>query len=275
MKNILVRCHEILWTTRANDLVGQIFARALVCLIVLNVLAVVFESMEEVAHPFKGALYGFEVFSVVVFSVEYALRVWSCTVEPNYARPILGRIRFMLSPLALVDLIAILPFYLPLAYTVDLRIMRSLRLVRLLRMLKLARYSESLRLLGRVLKRAKDEIAVTVFVIGLLVLVCSSIMYFAEKDAQPDRFSSIPAAMWWAVVTLTTVGYGDVYPVTTIGKMLAALLAFLGIGMFALPTGIISSGFMEEVRLSRDKQSREQQVCPHCGKEIPELPDQD
>lgn len=266
-KPVQDRVHEILWHTRQDDAAGRVFSRALVCLIVLNVLAVVFESMEE-SRPFASALLAFEILSVAVFSIEYALRLWTCTSDPRYARPVWGRIRYAFTFLALVDLIAILPFYLPLATTVDLRVLRALRLIRLLRVMKLARYSESVHFLGRVLKRTRDEIAVTVFVTALLVVVAASLIYVTEHDAQPDKFSSIPASMWWAVVTLTTVGYGDVYPVTLLGKVMAACLAFLGIGMFALPTGIISSGFMEEVRARKDKTNSRPRVCPHCGKDI-------
>ncbi|MBI5091421.1 MAG: two pore domain potassium channel family protein [Candidatus Hydrogenedentes bacterium] len=111
---------------------------------------------------------------------------------------------------------------------------------------------------------------------ALLVLVAAIVIFVAEHDAQPDKFSSIPASMWWAVVTLTTVGYGDVFPITAAGKIMAACLAFLGIGMFALPTGIISSGFMEEICLAKQRKALQRsRLCPHCGKNIEFVPDED
>jgi voltage-gated potassium channel len=164
--------------------------------------------------------------------------------------------------MALIDLVAILPFYLPFA-RMDLRSMRVVRVMRIFRLAKLGRYSESLQTLQRVFKAKKEQLADTVFILLVLLVMASSLMYFAENHVQPDKFSSIPAAMWWAVSTLTTVGYGDVYPFTTAGKIIASVIAVLGIGMFALPTGILGAGFVEE-REQRKRHLR----CPHCGKEF-------
>ena len=158
-----------------------------------------------------------------------------------------------------------LPFYLPFL-SVDLRVLRMFRLFRIMRIMriaKLARYSESLQMLLRVVKSRREHLISAVFILLILLVVAASLMYYAEHDAQPKVFSSIPAAMWWAAATLTTVGYGDAYPVTAIGKVMAAIIAMLGIGMFALPTGILGAAFLEDLD-SRKKNQR----CPHCGKEI-------
>ncbi len=149
--------------------------------------------------------------------------------------------------MAIIDLMAILPFYLPFIIKIDLRSLRILRLVRLLRILKLNRYTKSMKVLGRVIKRKKEELIVTVFITGILMLLAASIMFYIENETQPEAFPNIIASFWWAIATLTTVGYGDIYPVTFLGKFLAGIIAFLGIGLVALPTGIISSGFIEEV----------------------------
>jgi voltage-gated potassium channel len=211
--------------------------------------------------------YYFEMASVAVFSVEYVLRLWSCTVEEKYARPILGRLRYAVTPLALIDLAAIAPFY-PMAFlgirTADTASIRALRLFRLMRLFKTTRYSQSLQIMGRVLRAKKEQILVTLFVVVILLVMLSSVMYFVEQSAQPDKFSSIPAAMWWGVSTLTTVGYGDVYPVTSLGKVIGALISLLGIGLFAMPAGILASGFSEEVRTRHGRAK----VCPHCGREM-------
>src|SRR5262249_49718089 len=157
---------------------------------------------------------------------------------------VIGRLRYVLSPMALVDLVAVLPSLIP-GGTLDLRFARSIRLFRLLRSLKLARYSRSLQTLGRVLQSRKEQLGVTRFA-GMVLLVCAACsIYFAEHEAQPKSFPHIPAAMWWGVVTLTTVGYGDVYPVTALGKTIASVIAILGIGLFALPAGIVAGGFAE------------------------------
>jgi voltage-gated potassium channel len=147
---------------------------------------------------------------------------------------------------------------------VDLRFLRILRLTRILRILKIQRYSSSLKMIGKVLKSKKDDLLVTIFVTSLLLLLASAIMYYIEADDQPEAFPNIIAAFWWAIATLTTVGYGDVYPVTAIGKVLSGIIALLGIGIVALPTGIISSGFMDAMEKKRAKKKH----CPNCGEEI-------
>ncbi|MCI0609203.1 MAG: ion transporter [Anaerolineae bacterium] len=163
----------------------------------------------------------------------------------------------------LIDLISFLPFYVPLL-GMDLRIIRVVRLFRFFRLMKMWRYSQSLSMIVNVIKSKKEELSITLFSGAILLIVASSLLYFIEHDAQPDTFSSIPAAMWWGVITLTTVGYGDVYPVTVLGKIIGASIAVLSIGLFALPAGIIASGFASELQ----DQPAKSQICPHCGKEI-------
>ncbi|HRY30232.1 MAG TPA: ion transporter [Elusimicrobiota bacterium] len=248
------------------DAASRAVGVSLMTLIVLNVLSVVLETVESLQVAYGGLFRAFEVFSVVVFSAEYVLRMWSCTADERYARPVWGRLRFMLGPLALVDLAAILPFYLPLVMRLDLRVMRAVRLVRLFRILKMGRYSEALGVFRKIFWSKKEELLITVFAAGVMLVLVSSLMFFIENEAQPKVFSSIPAAMWWGVATLTTVGYGDIYPITTAGKILGTLSAVFGIGMFALPAGILGSAFVEEMHRRREKSK----ICPHCGKEIEE-----
>jgi voltage-gated potassium channel len=166
--------------------------------------------------------------------------------------------------MALIDLIAILPFYLPMLLPIDLRFMRAIRLVRLLRVFKLSRYSNAFSTLYNVLRAKKEDLFITAFLVSVLLVVASSLMYFIENKGQPEVFSSIPASLWWGVATLSTVGYGDAYPVTVLGKFLGAIIALLGIGMFALPAGILGSGFVEEIQ----KKKASSKICPHCGKAI-------
>jgi voltage-gated potassium channel len=236
----------------------------LAALILGNIAAVILETVEDLRTQHAFAFAAFEAVSVAIFATEYLLRLWSCTADPRFAGP-LGRLRFVLSPMALVDLVAILPSLIP-GGSLDLRFARSVRLLRLARSLKFARYSESLRTLGRVVRAKRSELGVTAF-LGAVLLVCASCgIYFVEHDAQPKAFSSIPGAMWWSVVTLTTVGYGDVFPVTPPGKALASVIAILGIGLFALPTGILASGFNEELQARRSSAAPAR--CPHCGGDL-------
>lgn len=262
------RTFEILDIASAGDLSSKIFDVFIMTLISLNVIAVILETVEGLSSQYILYFKIFEVFSVVVFTIEYYLRLWSCTADKRFERPVMGRIRFAWTPLALVDLMAILPFYLPMIFPIDLRFIRAVRLFRLFRLFKLGRYSNSLKTLGNVFKAKKEELIITIFAVSILLVFTSSLIYFVEREAQPQAFSSIPSAMWWGVATLTTVGYGDIYPITPIGKFFGAIIAILGIGMFALPAGILASGFAEEMQ-----RRRKRRICPHCGKDIDEAPE--
>jgi voltage-gated potassium channel len=239
-------------------------------LIVLNVFAVVLETVDWIYVLYAPIFHAFDIFSVAVFTIEYILRVWCCSVDPKFKEPFIGRLRFMITPFALVDLMAVLPFYLPFAFP-ELRFIRAFRLFRLFRILKLARYSESLQTFIDVLRLKKEELLLMFFAITILLIISSSLVYEAENAAQPEAFSSIPAAMWWGVVTLGTVGYGDMFPVTPMGKLIGSFVVILGIGLFALPTGILASGFAEVLAKRKEEKQKERQMCPHCGRYIGDL----
>lgn len=256
------RLWEIVEVARPGDQASRVFDSVILSLIVLNVAAVIVESMGSMQARFGAFFDAFEVLSVAVFTVEYTIRLLSCVEDGRFRGPLLGRLRFAITPLALVDLIAILPFYLAFL-EVDLIYVRALRLFRILRIAKIGRYLSAFSLFGRVLRSRKEELVLTTGLMFVLLLVASCLMYFAETAVQPEQFPNIPAAMWWAVATLTTVGYGDVYPITAVGRLLGAVVAILGIGLFALPTGILGSGFVEEIQARR-----ESPLCPHCGKPV-------
>ena len=259
--------YEVVEEAAPGHRASEIFDIFLITLIALNVVALIVGTVEEIYLIAPRAFYLFEVISVVVFTVEYLLRVWSCTENPKYAHPVKGRLQFIASPLALIDLLAVLPVYV--VFFINLRglDLRFLRVVRLLaRIVRLGRYFSSLRTLGRVLHTKRGDLAAVVSVLFLLLVMTSSLMFFAEHQAQPEEFASIPRAMWWSIITLTTVGYGDVFPVTAAGRLLAGMIAIVGIGLFALPAGILGSGFMEEL----GKAGNAGIVCPHCGEVIEE-----
>jgi voltage-gated potassium channel len=246
-------------------------------LILANVIMVVLETVPAIHAPLRRAFHLGEVISIAIFSLEYVLRVWAAVEDARYARPVLGRARFMVTFFALVDLVAILPFYLPLVATVDLRFVRALRLVRLTRVLKLGRYSTSLSMYGRIFESKRHELLVSMGLLMLLLLVSSSLMYFLEHEAQPQQFSSIPAAMWWGIITLTTIGYGDVVPVTALGRILGGVIAVIGIGFVALPSAILVGGMLEQIEIIKKAHAGkgaaanaadapERRPCPHCGR---------
>jgi voltage-gated potassium channel len=261
------RIYQILEVAEQGDRLSRLFDVFIISLIGLNVLTFILStvpSLDSLRYEFRV----FEIASVIVFTIEYVLRLWSCTVDAKYEPPVRGRLRFARQGMAIIDLLAILPFYLalivPAARVLDLRVLRSVRLMRIFRLFKLGRYSSAMKTMGKVLRNKKEELGITLFIVLLLLVIASSLMYFVENSAQPEVFSSIPATMWWSVETLTTVGYGDVIPETALGKVLGMVIAILGIGMFALPAGILGSGFFEEVQSKRGQTT----VCPHCGKEI-------
>jgi voltage-gated potassium channel len=267
MKQLQRQLFLTLEVAHPDNKFSQIFDYFFVGLIILNVIIVCLETVESVHKSYATLFDQFEVFSIVFFTIEYFLRLWCCTVSHKYRHPLWGRIRYIFSPLALIDLLVILPFYLPIKKT-DLRFARSLRLFQFLRFLKLTRYFKSLKMLAEVLANRQEELVSTVMTVMILLLFSGSLIYFAEHDAQPEQFPHIPAAMWWAVVTLTTVGYGDVYPVTFIGRVLGGIVALLGVGIVALPAGIVATSFAEVLDKKKQKQQQSLQICPHCGKPI-------
>jgi voltage-gated potassium channel len=253
------RLWELLEVAEDDDRGSRAFDAFLLTLIFLNAVAVVVGTVGAVERQAGVFLEWFENVSIAVFTLEYLGRLWSCTADPRFSRPLLGRLRFAGTPLAVIDLLAVLPFYLPFV-GVDLRFLRVLRLMRIFRLAKLARYVRALHLLGRVLRARKEELLLTLGALLLVLVIASSLMYYVESAVQPEAFPDIPSTMWWAVATLTTVGYGDVFPVTALGRMLGAVVAVLGIGLFAVPTAIIGAGFVEE--LEKERGGRR---CPHCG----------
>lgn len=255
---------ELIDPSSADDTESRIFNFGMLILVTLNVIAVMLETEEAFYSRHQTFLNTFDVISVGIFTIEYILRIWSCTEDPKFKHPVNGRLRFALSPYMVIDLLSFLPFYLPI-FGIDLRFIRVVRLFRLFRLMKVGHYSRSLARLVNVLTSKKEELGITLFAGAILLIIMSSLLYFIEHESQPDKFSSISASLWWGVVTLTTVGYGDVYPITVLGKIVGGTISMLGIGLFAMPAGIIASGFASELQKNKPTDG---QICPHCGREI-------
>lgn len=241
------RIFETLEKGEGDDRLSKRFDIFIMSMILLNVVAVILETVDHIYNSFPEVFDYFEIFSIVVFSIEYLGRLWTCTYFQKYNHPFWGRVKFVFSFAGIIDLLAILPFYLPLFFAMDGRVLRMLRLFRILRIFKMGRYSTAFNLIIRVVSQRKEELFITLTIVFVVLILASSMMYYIEHEVQPENFSSIPETMWWGVATLTTVGYGDVYPVTPIGKVLGAFIAILGVGVFALPAGIIASGFESEI----------------------------
>lgn len=239
------RVHDILEFGSEHDPVTRLVNVFLVTLIILNVAAFTIETVPDIGRRYGYLFELFNLVSVAIFTIEYVLRLWSCVELPllHALTPWRARIGFAMRPLMIIDLIAILPFYLGFLIGIDLRI---LRIFRLFRFLKLARYSPALVALGRVFANERRALFGAMLVMLALLLFASTGMYFLERHIQPEVFGSIPATAWWAIATLTTVGFGDVVPVTALGRIFGGLIMIFGLGMFALPIGIMATGFSHE-----------------------------
>ncbi len=269
------RIFQIIEKATEDDKASKKFDIFIMTLIILNTIAIVLESFNSLSEKYSLYFTVFEVISVIIFTIEYLLRVWTSDLLYLYSKGKLSAmLRYIFSPMAIIDLLAILPFYLPMFIPFDLRFLRMFRISRLLRLLKINRYTKALTVIINIIKSKKDELLATVFMMLFMIMISSTMMYYFENQVQPEAFPNIVASFWWAIATLTTVGYGDIYPITAMGKILASIIAVLGIGIVALPTGIISSGFMEvvtnkfknkEIKIDEEKK---EMICPHCGEKI-------
>ena len=249
---------------------SRVVNAALLTLIALNVVVIAVETIPDLApqtDPRLATFYlWFEVFSVAVFTVEYVCRLWVAVESPDLKElpAWKARLTTALTPMLVIDLLAILPFYLVLLGMLPLDL-RILRVVRLIRMLKLARYSPAMQTFAAVIHKERRTMNSALIIMLIMLVFSSSLIYMAEHKAQPEAFSSIPASMWWAMSTLTTVGYGDVTPVTLPGKIIGAFVMLTGIGLFVLWTGIFASSFVEELR------TREFKVTWNMVTQVPAL----
>jgi len=240
------RIHLILEAGRSSGRWGLLFEIFLIVLIVGNAIAVSLDSIPRFALAYGRLFQWFEMVSVAIFTVEYALRVWTAPEDPRFAgRPFADRMRYVAQPYMIIDLVAIAPAYI--ALFVPFADLRILRLFRLFRLLKIARYSPAVSTLIHVLSLERRALFGTLLLLLCLTCLCAEAMYIIEGQVQPRLFGDLPSCMYWAIITLTTVGHGDVTPITGAGRLLAGITAVMGLGIFALPVGIIASAFVTEI----------------------------
>jgi voltage-gated potassium channel len=232
----------------SHSTVAKIVHYFLMLLIFLTVIAVVLESDPNIYDRYQKLFYVLEILAIIVFTIEYMLRVWSSAEIKKY-QAFKGRIKYMLTPMAIIDLLAVLPALLGLFMSRDLMILRGLRLIRVF---KLTRYSRSMNLLLSVSRQESGNILSVFFVLSLLIIIAATGMYIVERDIQPEAFGTIPKAIWWATVTLTTVGYGDMVPISPPGRIFGILILISGIAMAALPAGILAAGFTKEINRRKE-----------------------
>lgn len=263
--SIKLKTHILLHPEIGDSKWDKIINSFLIGLIILNVTAVILETVPWIHDPYTEFFRIFDLVSVIIFTIEYILRVWSTTHDHRYKHSFYGRLKFIFSTDGIIDLLAILPFYFHVIIGFDLRVLRILRLLRFLRLFRLTAYMKSAKMVKNVFITRKNELKLSMVLIIFLIIISSCLLYFAEHLAQPKVFTSIPATIWWAIVTLTTVGYGDMVPITFMGKALTTIISLAGFAVFALPAGIITAGFLEEMGKSKKKKLHN---CPHCGNPI-------
>lgn len=241
------RLYRVLEAGHSHDWQSRVFEWSMATLIILNVVAFTIETVPSIHDRHETFFQVFDYTSIAIFTVEYLLRLWVCTEHPPFhgMKPWRARLKFARSPLMVVDFLAVAPFYLAFLFQIDLRV---LRILRLLRFFKLARFSPAFNTMLRVLTRERDALLGVLIVLMGMVIIAASLLYLVEHDRADGAFATVPASMWWAIATLTTVGYGDVTPITPMGQMIAGVVMICGLGFFALPIGIIASAFMEEFR---------------------------
>lgn len=241
------RVFELISKSEDGDTIGKIVDWTIMALIALSILSIILESFSDINAKWNSAFRIFEVITVAVFTVEYILRIWTADLlYPESKHP---RLKYISSFMAVIDLLAILPFYLPFisADLRFLRMMRLFRLFRLLRVFKLGRYFEALQVIVKVIRLSGPQLVMSVAICFFVMLFSAIVMYTVENPVQPEQFPNVIASLWWALCTLTTVGYGDVYPITAVGKIFASVISLVGIGIIAIPTGIIAAGFNQVI----------------------------
>jgi len=255
-KSYRYKIYALVNETPTSGNLHHIFDMFIVTWVILSVLAVIFESVQSISYHLHSEFIILDTIAVVIFSTEYIMRIYSAPEDPNYQAWFKGRVSFACKPTSIIDFMAIVPFYLEslLHHLFDLRFLRVFRLMRLL---KLARYSGATQSLFIVIKREWPVMKAAVFILLLLVMLAACLGYVFEHEAQPDKFENIPQAIYWSVITLASVGYGDISPITPAGRAITIVIALLGIGIFAIPAAILSSALSDQLRIERESMMTE------------------
>jgi voltage-gated potassium channel Kch len=245
------RVHAVVFPSEYGGSLHTIFDTFIVIWVIVSVLAVILESVHGIHYLLNLEFIVLDAIAVGIFTLEYCLRMYCCVEEPGFKRAVTGRLKMAKSTSSIIDILAIAPFFLEvfLHHLIDLRFMRVFRLLRLL---KLSRYTGATQSLSKVIVREWPVMAASAFIMLLLVVMTASLGYLFEHEAQPDKFENIPQAIYWAVITLASVGYGDISPITPAGRAMTIVLALIGIGIFAIPAALLSSAFSDQLKRDRE-----------------------
>ena len=243
---IRTRLHAIMENEAEDDRLTQFIHFFLPIVIITNTIAVIIYTIPSVDATSSFGLNLIITFCLLMFTAEYLLRLWSCTDAETFGERMKERLRYATGFFMVIDLLSIVPLLFPLFFPADFALLRGFRLISIFKLGRYARKSTSLALLSQVIRKKKEIFSLMIFFLVFIILFSATIMYLVENSAQPDKFSSIPAAIWWAMMTVTTVGYGDIIPVTPLGKTIGSFITLAGVLLLALPSAILASGFIEE-----------------------------
>ena len=253
MRALRYRVYQLLEKAEEGDRASRLVDVGLFILVSVNVLAVSLETVDSLHRAYKDIFWWIEIVSVTLFTLEYGLRLWSVAASANERgiSSLKARLSYVFSPTGIIDLVAILPSLLPLLFgSIDLRWLRILRLARLF---KFSHYTTALEDLISSVRRERQSFIATIYLLFLALMISSTLIYVFEHELQPENFGSIPESMWWSFVTLTTVGYGDVVPMTAVGRAIAGLTALMGVCVVALLTGIVATGFSKQMAMKQSE----------------------
>lgn len=245
MNKIKKRVFDIIQVGRKTDVASNLFDFFIVLIIFINLFCVIFETFEE-SLPYRSELSLVEAVTTGIFLVEYILRVWTADYLYPNKKPVSARITFLISFFGVIDLLSFLPYYLPLFFPTGLVAFRMFRVIRIFRLFRINAKYDAFNIIADVVSERKDQLFSSMMLILMLMIASSMLMYSLEHQAQPELFENAFSGIWWAVSALLTVGYGDIYPVTVAGRVMAIVISFLGVGLVSIPTGIISAGFVEK-----------------------------
>lgn len=259
------RIFTIIQIGSIDDIPSRTYDIALMLAVVINIFIAIFETFPQ-SDKYLNILRVVEGITVLFFTVDYLLRIWTATYLYKGVTVARARRKFIFSWSGLVDFFSCVPYYLPFFFPRVAVTLRMFRIIRILRIFRIHHYSDPLKVIGRVLTKKKGQLMSSIFIVLILMVAASLMMYSLEHKAQPEVFNNAFSGFWWAINTLLTVGYGDIVPITFAGKVCGAIMTFLGVGMVAIPTGILSAGFVEQ--MTPKPKERETHYCPNCGQKL-------